>query len=111
MWNRLPTQPRGKAKGVVPITGVCRTGFKTPRAVLQDDWCDDAHSRLPWWESLTNHRRFAMRQWSLLVSVVVVLAGALAFGRVAPDTVAQDATPASTNPSAGERDHIDLAIH
>jgi hypothetical protein len=53
-----------------------------------------------------------MRRLSLLVSVVVVvLAGSLAFGRVAPDTVAQDATPADTNPSAGDRDHIDLAVH
>src|SRR5215208_4719409 len=53
-----------------------------------------------------------MRRLSLLVSiVVVVLAGSLAFGRVAPDTVAQDATPAGTNPSAGDRDHLDLAVH
>ena len=53
-----------------------------------------------------------MRRFSLLLSlVVVVLAGALAFGHVAPDTVAQDATPAGTNPSAGERDHLDLAVH
>jgi hypothetical protein len=53
-----------------------------------------------------------MRRLSLLVSlVVVVLAGSLAFGRVAPDTVAQDATPAGTNPSAGERGHFDLAVH
>jgi hypothetical protein len=53
-----------------------------------------------------------MRRLSLLVSVVVVvLAGSLAFGRIAPDTIAQDATPAGTNPSAGERDHIDLAVH
>ena len=53
-----------------------------------------------------------MRRLSLLVSiVVVVLAGALAFGHIAPDTAAQDATPTGTNPSAGERDHIDLAIH
>jgi hypothetical protein len=49
---------------------------------------------------------------SLLVSVVVVvLVGVLAFGHVAPDTVAQDATPAGTNPSAGERGHFDLAVH
>jgi hypothetical protein len=53
-----------------------------------------------------------MRRLSLLVSiVVVVLAGALAFGHIAPDTAAQDATPAGSNPSAGERDHLDLAIH
>jgi hypothetical protein len=53
-----------------------------------------------------------MRRWSLLLSVVVViLAGSLALGRVAPDTAAQDATPTGTNPSAGERDHLDLAIH
>ena len=52
-----------------------------------------------------------MRRLSLLVSVVVVLAGTLAFGRVAPDTAAQDATPTGTNPSAGERAHLDLAIH
>ena len=59
-----------------------------------------------------NHGRVAMRRFSLLVSVVVVvLAGVLAFGHVVPDTVAQDATPAGTNPSAGERAHIDLAVH
>ncbi len=52
-----------------------------------------------------------MRRLSLLVSVVVILAGSLAFGRVAPDTIAQDATPAGTNPSAGERGHFDLAVH
>jgi hypothetical protein len=53
-----------------------------------------------------------MRRLSLLVSVVfLVLAGLLAFGRVAPGTVAQDATPAGGNPSAGERAHIDLAVH
>ncbi len=53
-----------------------------------------------------------MLRLSLLVSVVVVvLAGALAFGRVAPGTVAQDATPAAANPSAGERGHFDLAVH
>ncbi len=34
-----------------------------------------------------------MRRLSLLVSVVVILAGSLAFGRVAPETAAQDATP------------------
>src|SRR5215218_2360888 len=53
-----------------------------------------------------------MRRLSLLVSVVVViLAGSLAFGRVAPGTAAQDATPVGTNPSAGERAHLDLAVH
>ena len=53
-----------------------------------------------------------MRRLSLLVSVVVVvLAGSLAFGRVVPDTAAQDATPTGTNPSAGERAHLDLAVH
>ena len=40
-----------------------------------------------------------------------MLAGSLAFGRVAPDTAAQDATPAVTNPSAGDRGHFDLAVH
>jgi uncharacterized protein DUF1264 len=53
-----------------------------------------------------------MRRLSLLVSVVVViLAGALAFGHVAPGTVAQDATPAGTNPTGGDRVHVDLAVH
>src|SRR5215217_4735916 len=53
-----------------------------------------------------------MRQLSLLVSIVViVLAGSLAFGRVAPGTAAQDATPTGSNPTAGERDHLDLAVH
>src|SRR5215204_1243958 len=53
-----------------------------------------------------------MRRLSLLVSVVVViLAGSLAFGHVAPGTAAQDATPVGTNPSAGERAHLDLAVH
>jgi len=53
-----------------------------------------------------------MRRLSLLVSiVVVVLVGALAFGRIAPGTAAQDATPAGTNPSAGDRIHLDLAVH
>ena len=48
-----------------------------------------------------------MRRLSLLVSVVVVvLAGTLAIGHVTPGTVAQDATPTSTNPTGGERDHI-----
>src|SRR5215208_4974611 len=61
---------------------------------------------------LTNHGRFAMRRLSLLISVViVVLAGSLAFGHIAPGIDAQDATPTGTNPSTGERDHIDLAIH
>jgi hypothetical protein len=53
-----------------------------------------------------------MRPLSLLVSVmVVVLAGSLAFGHVTPDTVAQDATPAGTNPTGGDRGHLDLAVH
>ena len=53
-----------------------------------------------------------MRRLSLLVSVVVViLAGSLAFGHVTPDTVAQDATPTGTNPTGGERAHLDLAVH
>ncbi len=52
-----------------------------------------------------------MRRLSLLVSVVVILAGSLAFGRVAPETAAQDATPVGANPSAGERGHFDLAVH
>ncbi len=53
-----------------------------------------------------------MRRLLPLVSVVaIVLAGALAFASVAPGTVAQDATPAGTNPSAGERGHFDLAVH
>ncbi len=53
-----------------------------------------------------------MRQLSHFVSlVVVVLAASFAFGTVAPGTVAQDATPAGTNPSAGERGHFDLAVH
>ncbi len=53
-----------------------------------------------------------MRRLSFLVSVVVVvLVGSLAFGRVAPSTVAQDATPTVTNPGAGERGHFDLAVH
>ena len=53
-----------------------------------------------------------MRRLSLLVSVVVVvLAGSLAFGGVAPGASAQDATPAATNPSAGYQGHFDLAIH
>src|SRR5829696_3279170 len=74
--------------------------------------CADARWRLPEWKPLKNHGRCVMRRLSLLVSVVVVvLAGSLAFGRVAPDTVAQDATPTGTNPSAGERAHLDLAVH
>ena len=43
--------------------------------------------------------------------LAVVLAGSLAFGRFAPSTVAQNATPADTNPGAGERGHFDLAVH
>ncbi len=47
-----------------------------------------------------------------LVSVVaVVLIGSLAFGRLNPDTAAQDATPAGGNPYAGDRAHFDLAVH
>ncbi len=53
-----------------------------------------------------------MRRLLPLVSVVViVLIGLLAFGRLNPDTAAQDATPAGANPSAGERVHLDLAVH
>ncbi len=53
-----------------------------------------------------------MRRLSLLVSIVVIVfAVSLAFGRVAPGATAQDATPAGANPSAGERDHFDLAVH
>ena len=37
--------------------------------------------------------------------------GSLAFGRLAPGTAAQDATPAGDDPSAGERVHVDLAVH
>src|SRR5215217_5353797 len=88
------------------------TTLSNNTTVCTDDSCDDARSRQPWWPPLKNHRRFAMRRLSLLVSVVVViLAGSLAFGRVAPNTAAQDATPTGTNPSAGERDHLDLAVH
>lgn len=36
-----------------------------------------------------------MRRLALLVSVVVVLAGSLAYDRIAPDTLAQEATPAA----------------
>jgi hypothetical protein len=88
------------------------TTLSNNTTVCTDDSCDDARSRQPWWPPLKNHRRFVMRRLSLLVSVVVViLAGSLAFGHVAPGTAAQDATPVGTNPSAGERDHIDLAVH
>src|SRR5918993_5656891 len=74
--------------------------------------CIDRRSPLPWRQSLMNHGRVAMRRFSLLVSVVVVvLAGVLDFGHRAPDTGAQDATPAGTNPSPGQRAHIDLAVH
>ncbi len=52
-----------------------------------------------------------MRRLSLLVSVVVVvLAGSLAFGRVAPGTAAQGATPAA-NPITGDRLHVDAKVH
>ncbi len=57
-------------------------------------------------------RGTVMRRLLPLVSVVaLVLAGSLAFGRVAPGTAAQDATPAGANPYAGERGHFDLAVH
>ena len=53
-----------------------------------------------------------MRRLLPLVSVVaVVLIGSLALGRLNPDTAAQDATPAGGNPSAGDRVHLDLAVH
>lgn len=53
-----------------------------------------------------------MRRLSFLVAVVlVILTGSVAFGRGAPATVAQDATPAGANPLAGERVHLDLAVH
>jgi hypothetical protein len=50
-------------------------------------------------------RRFII---SLSVALVVLLGLVAMMGR---STAAQDATPAGGNPSAGERDHLDLAIH
>jgi len=50
-------------------------------------------------------RRFII---SLSLTLVVLLGLVAIMGR---STAAQDATPAGTNPSAGERDHLDLAIH
>ncbi len=55
-----------------------------------------------------------MRWLLLFVPLVVVLAVAFAFGGDATRTVAQHATPAAPaadNPSAGDRVHIDMAIH
>jgi hypothetical protein len=53
-----------------------------------------------------------MRRLLPFVSVVaIVLVGSLSLGRVGPGTAAQDATPAGTNPSLGERGHFDLAVH
>ena len=50
-------------------------------------------------------RRFIM---SLSLALVVLLGLVAIMDR---STTAQDATPAGTDPSAGERGHIDLAIH
>ena len=53
-----------------------------------------------------------MRRILPLVSVLAIaLIGFWAFGRLAPDTAAQDATPAAGDPSAGPRAHHDLAVH
>lgn len=41
----------------------------------------------------------------------ILLAGWFIFGRSGPGAVAQDATPAVSDPTAGERVHVDLAIH
>jgi hypothetical protein len=61
-------------------------------------------------QPLKNHGRFGMRRIIISLSVALVML----LGLVATmdrSTTAQDATPAGTNPSAGERDHIDLAVH
>jgi hypothetical protein len=55
--------------------------------------CDDALSRLPFWLSFTDHRRFIMRRRSVLLSAVSgAVAGALAISR---STTAQEATPSA----------------
>jgi|GEM_PF-990655 len=50
-------------------------------------------------------RRFIM---SLSLALVVLLGLVAVMGR---STAAQDATPAGTSPSAGDRVHLDLAVH
>ena len=52
-----------------------------------------------------------LRLLPLVAVVAVVLAGALAFGRLDPGTAAQDATPAGGDPTGGDRVHVDLAVH
>ena len=51
-----------------------------------------------------------MHRLVLVVSVVLFVALS-AFGLKSQRTIAQDATPAGANPSAGERVHLDLAVH
>jgi hypothetical protein len=58
-----------------------------------DERCDDAPSRLPSWQSFTDHRRFIMRRRSVLLSAVSgTLTGALAVSRT---STAQEATPSA----------------
>jgi quercetin dioxygenase-like cupin family protein len=49
------------------------TTLSTNPAVCSDDSCDDAVSRLPWWQPLKNNGRFGMRRFVLLLSVIVVV--------------------------------------
>jgi len=51
--------------------------------------------------------RSPVRRLSIVPAVVVIVLLSLAVA----GTAAQDATPAGADPSAGERGHIDLAIH
>ncbi len=51
--------------------------------------------------------RSPVRRRSIVPTVVVAVLLSLAVA----GTAAQDATPAGTNPSAGERGHFDLAVH
>jgi hypothetical protein len=58
-----------------------------------DERCDDAPSRLSFWQSLTDHRRFSMRRRSVLLSAVSgALTGALAVRRT---TMAREVTPSA----------------
>src|ERR671910_252071 len=55
-------------------------------------------------------RRVAMRRFIISLSLtIVVLLGLVA--TMDRSTTAQDAPPAGANPSAGERVHLDLAVH
>src|SRR5215204_36903 len=81
------------ACGATPCTAAALSRSPGPYALCPQGRYD-ARSRLPWWQPLRNHRRFAMRRLTLSLSLALVVLFSL--GVSGRSTHAQDATPDPT---------------